>query len=238
MAATRLRRKRHYEPADDGFSRAAVAAHVNILIVGQIGSGKTTLLRALASGFGDDEKIAVVEQVPELNIRKPFADEYIYQPTVEGLDLAAVLDDQLYNGVDRLVVGEVHLQGITKMLEVMIVTEGSMSTYHAFSTEQAGERMKLALQLENSNVSATTALAFIRQAIELIVVLERVDGQRRVTQITELDWRSSGGRANSWAAATCSASTVNSAVAKAASRPPEVRQTRAGASGPNSTSTA
>jgi pilus assembly protein CpaF len=176
------------------FLRACVAARVNILLVGQIGSGKTTFLRSLADGFGDDEKIAVVEQVPEINLKKPLVVEYVYQPFVEGLDLASVLDDQLYNGIERLIVGEVHLAGITKMLEVMIVTEGSMSTYHAFSTEQAGERMKLALQIENQNVTSGTAMSFIKQAVELVVVLEMVGGKRRVTQITELDWRSSAGR--------------------------------------------
>jgi pilus assembly protein CpaF len=176
------------------FLRACVAARINILLVGQMGSGKTTLLRSLAAGFGDNEKIAVVEQVPELKINKPLAIEYVYQPMEEGLDLASVLDDQLYNGIDRLIVGEVHLAGITKMLEVMIVTEGSMSTYHAFTTEQAGERMKLALQIENQNVTAGTAMSFIKQAVELVVVLEVIEGRRRIKQITELDWRSSAGR--------------------------------------------
>lgn len=176
------------------FLQACIAAHINILFVGAMGSGKSTLMRALLQGVGDNERLAIVEQVPELGIRKPLAMEYLYQPTVEGYGLANVLDFNLYNGLDRLIVGEVHLDGITKMLETMILTEGSMSTYHAYSTEQAGERMKLALQLENSNVSAQTAVSFIRQAIEIVVVLEKLDNGRKVTQITEIDWRTSMGK--------------------------------------------
>lgn len=175
------------------FLRSAVAARVNILFVGQMSSGKTTLLRSLADGFGDNERISVVEQVPEIALDKPLALQRVYQPTVEGLTLTDVLEYALYDGLDRLVVGEVHLEGITKMLETMIMTEGSMSTYHAFSTEQAGERMKLGLQIETANVAAETAVSFIRQAIELVVVLEKIGSTRRVTQITEIDWRSSGG---------------------------------------------
>lgn len=176
------------------FLQICVASHVNILFVGQMGSGKTSLLRSLAqTSVGDDEKIAVVEQVPELSIQKPLATEYLFQPTVEGYGLGEILDFNLYNGLSRLIVGEVHLEGITKMLETMIMTEGSMSTYHAYSTEQAGERMKLALQIENSNVSGATAAAFIRQAVELVVVLEKVGDDRKVMQISEVDWRSSGG---------------------------------------------
>jgi type IV secretion system protein VirB11 len=176
------------------FLQTAVAAHANILFVGAMGTGKTSLLRSLAqSAIADNEKIAVIEQVPELAIDKPLVTEFIYQPKVEGLTLHDVLDYNLYNGLSRLIVGEVHLDGLTKMLETMIMTEGSMSTYHAYSTDQAGERMKMGLQLENANVSGLTAAAFIRQAIELVVVLEKIDGQRRVTQITEVDWRTSAG---------------------------------------------
>lgn len=175
------------------FLRAAVAARVNILFVGQMSSGKTTMLRSLADGFGDNERISVVEQVPEIALDKPLVVQRVYQPTVEGLGLADVLDYSLYDGLDRLVVGEVHLEGITKMMETMIMTEGSMSTYHAFSTDQAAERMKLGLQLETPNVSAETAASFIRQAIELVVVMEKIGNQRRVMQISEIDWRASAG---------------------------------------------
>jgi Flp pilus assembly CpaF family ATPase len=176
------------------FLQACVAAHVNILFVGAMGSGKSTMMRSLLQGVGDNERVAIVEQVPELGIRKPLSMDYLYQPTVEGYGLGDVLDFNLYNGLDRLVVGEVHLDGITKMLETMILTEGSMSTYHAYSTEQAGERMKLAVQLENSNVSAQTAVSFIRQAIEVVVVLQKLENGRKVTQITEIDWRTSMGK--------------------------------------------
>lgn len=176
------------------FLQRCVAAHVNILFVGQMGSGKTSLMRSLVqSSVGDEEKIAIVEQVPELSINKPLVTEYIYQPTVEGYGLSEVLDFNLYNGLSRLIVGEVHMEGLTKMLETMILTEGSMSTYHAFSTEQAGERMKVAMQLEHGNITDVTASSYIRQAIELVVVQEKIGDARRVTQISEIDWRTSAG---------------------------------------------
>jgi len=177
------------------FLQCLVGAHVNMLIVGPMGAGKTTLLRSLAeTSISDDEKIAVVEQVPELQINKPFAVEYIYQPTRPGLQLADILDYNLYNGLSRLIVGEVHLEGLTKMLETMILTEGSMSTYHAYSVSQAVERMKMALQIEHTNINGATAANFIRQAVEAIVVIEKIDGVRRVTQIAEVDWRGSFGQ--------------------------------------------
>lgn len=192
--ATELEQKGTMDERMSLFLQACVAARVNILFVGGMGAGKSTLMRSLIQGVGDDERLSIIEQVPELSIDKPLVNEYLYQPTIEGMRLGDVLDFNLYNGIDRLIVGEIHLQGITKMLETMILTEGSMSTYHAYSTEQAGERMKLALQIENPNISAQTAAAFIRQALELVVVVQNLQGQRRITQITEVDWRASAGR--------------------------------------------
>lgn len=174
------------------FVAAAVAAHVNILFVGPMGSGKTSAMRAfLQSAAADEERIAVVEQVPELSIGKPLALHQQYLPTTEHFKLSDVLDYDLYFGLDRLIVGETHMEGLSKMLETMILTEGSMSTYHAYSTEQAGERMKLALQLEHENLSAETAASFIRQAVEMVVVLQKWGDRRLCTQITEIDWRTS-----------------------------------------------
>ena len=174
------------------FLRACVAARVNILIVGVANSGKSTLLRILARDFADDEKVAVVEQVAELAIDKPLVAEYEYQPFIEQLSLGRNLDRQLYNGLKRLIVGEVHMHGLQQMLECMIMSEGSLSTYHALTTEMAGERMKVALQMEHPNMSAQTAVAYMRQAVELVVVMRRFDGDRRCLEIAEIDWRSIG----------------------------------------------
>lgn len=177
-----------------GFLQACVAAHVNILFVGEMGSGKSSLMRALiSSSVGDDEKIAVLESIPELSLEKPLAIPMLYQNNIKEIHLDEILDGNLYFGLSRLIVGEIHMQGLAKMLESMIITEGSMSTYHAFSSDQAAERMKTALQMEYGNMEESTAASYIRNAIELVVVIQKINDVRRVVQITEIDWRKSSG---------------------------------------------
>lgn len=176
------------------FLKAAVASRVNVLFVGPMGSGKSTLMRALIkSSVGEDEKIAVLESIPELNLEKKLTVPMLYQESIEQMKLEEVLDSNLYFGLDRLIVGEIHMVGLSKMLESMILTEGSMSTYHAFSSEMAAERMKVALQMEYVNLSEVTAASYIRNAIELVVVVQNIRGTRRVVQVTEIDWRKSSG---------------------------------------------
>lgn len=176
------------------FLQACIASHTNVLFVGPMGSGKSSLLRALiSSSVGDDEKLSVLESIPELALEKQLVIPMLYQESIEQMKLEKVLDSNLYFGVSRLIVGEVHMEGLAKMLETMILTEGSMSTYHASSAELAAERMKIALQMEYGNLNEATAAAYIRNALELVVVVKNIKGTRRVTQIREIDWRKSSG---------------------------------------------
>lgn len=178
------------------YLRAAVQARANILIVGQMGSGKSSALSILTREFSPNERIAVIEEIPEIHVAQPQVSYFVYQPMQEDLSLTSILDSSLYMRFDRVIVGEVHLEGITKMLEVwMTGSDGSFSTYHSDSAARAIERMKLALQLENPNMTAETSLALIRQAVDIIVVLDRAGGQHRCMEITEIDWRESSGAA-------------------------------------------
>lgn len=172
--------------------QAAVAARANILIVGEMGAGKTTMLSMLAREFPPSDRVAVIEEVPEIEVPVPQCAYFTYQPSTDKLDLSDILDSALYSRFDRVIVGEVHLHGLAKMLEVMIIgAGGSMSTYHAGSVEQALERMRIGLQLENPQMTADTAMALIRNALDLVVVLERPDGVHRCREIAEIDWRRS-----------------------------------------------
>lgn len=50
------------------FLNAAVTGHCTIIVGGGTGSGKTTMVNALASLFGAEESIIVIEEVPELSL--------------------------------------------------------------------------------------------------------------------------------------------------------------------------
>jgi Flp pilus assembly CpaF family ATPase len=180
------------------FLLACVAARVNILIVGEAGSGKTTLLRILSNAMGDNERIGVVEhgQAQELQLSKQLAMEFSYREHVEGETLTDILDVLLYFSLQRLIIGEIHFKGLGRALEMMRLCPGSLSTYHATSAEQAGERMRDALQVDYNNMNPEAAASILRSVVELVVVIEEIDGEHRVTQIREIDWRTTGGGGN------------------------------------------
>lgn len=172
------------------FLRACVRARVNLLIVGPMGSGKTSTLSILTHEFGAGERVAVVEEVPEIQVNIPQVSYHLFDPDDPALDLAAVLDKSLYRRFMRVIVGEIHWTGLSNMLRTMTIgSDGSMSTYHADSVERAIRRMIVDLQTEHPNMSAETAAGRVRDAIELVVVLDQQQGTHRCLQIGELDWR-------------------------------------------------
>jgi pilus assembly protein CpaF len=176
------------------FLLACVAARVNILFAGPMGAGKTSVMRALIEhGTSDSERIAAIEEVPELFLTKPLADSYFYQEEVDGMGLSDVIDTALFHSLDRLIIGEIHTKGLGKALDAMQRLGGGMFTFHARTAQQAGSIMALNLQRDHGNMDRATAAESIRTSVELIVVLDRVEGVPRVVEITEIDHRQSGG---------------------------------------------
>jgi Flp pilus assembly CpaF family ATPase len=182
------------------FLQAATRAKVNMLIVGDVGSGKTTLLNMLTKSFDPNERVAIIEQVPELMCENENTAYWTYQPmaTAEtGTSLYDILDVALYSRIQRMIIGEIHDEGLTKMLKVMIKgSEGVFATYHAGDVKEAIERLKIDLQLENRNMSSQTALSLMQHSIQLIVVQGRVDGKHRTLEISEIDWRKTNDKAD------------------------------------------
>jgi len=175
------------------FLTAAVASKANILVCGELGSGKSTTLSLLAQYVGDNERVALIEEVPEIFVDLPDLTPLTYYPNQgEGVSmgLAEVLDTALYGRYDRIIIGEIHDQGMYRMLRVMGTGgDGSMGTFHAGDARSALDQVRNHVLLEYPQLPAQTVAHFIRSAINLVVVVERQGGQHRVKEIAEVEWR-------------------------------------------------
>src|SRR5258708_6307156 len=90
--------------------REKVGNRQNILISGGTGSGKTTLLNILAVSILDDERILLIEDIAELNIRKSNLVRFETRREQTGLPAVTVRDllkAALRHRPDRIIVGEV-----------------------------------------------------------------------------------------------------------------------------------
>lgn len=191
-----------FSPEMFEFLKACIRAEANVLIVGGMGSGKTSLMSALSEIFPNNKRVLMNEEVPEIDIRQPNVAYLQYNPNEHNMHLSHAMDKTLYLRGDRLVVGEMHTEGLTLTLEAFMRGEaGGMFTYHSGNIDQCLDRMTIGLLRENPNFPPQMATLMVQQAIDVIVVLGRrtvigADGketrQYRCRQIAELDWRARG----------------------------------------------
>jgi len=170
----------------------AVRGGASIVIAGATGTGKTTLLNALLALVSGEERVVVVEETPELDVRGGHAVALTARPpNVEGS--GAVPLDQLVRAAlrmrpDRVVVGEVRGPEALVALGAMSTGHrGSMLTVHARSAGAALDRLT-SLALEAASAAAETSLRErFAEAVDVVVHLERVGAERRVSEILRCD---------------------------------------------------
>ncbi len=117
-----------------------------LLISGPTGSGKTSLLIALLKELAADERVAILEQLPEIPRLSPFWIRLCAQSRdLSGrgaFDLNAIFDELLRLRPDRLVIGELRSQEARTFKRSLLAGHGAAwCTLHAGSPELVSERL-------------------------------------------------------------------------------------------------
>ena len=172
--------------------KAAVKAHLNIVISGGTGSGKTTLLNSLSSQIPDGERIVTIEDSAELALQQ----EHVVRletrpPSIEGTGAITARDlikNSLRMRPDRVVIGECRGGEALDMLQAMNTGhDGSLTTLHANTPRDACGRIETMCQFSGVELPEKTIRTQIASAVHMIVQASRLsDGSRRVTYISEI----------------------------------------------------
>lgn len=178
-------------PADPaGLLQRAVAQGRCVVVCGRTGTGKTTLLQRLVSDVGDDQRVVLIEDAPELRPDTPHLVRLGTRPaSAEGRGAVTIADlvrQSLRMRPDRIVVGEVRGVEIADVLQALVTGhEGCMTTVHASNGAQAILRMEgMALR---AGMPLAAATAQMGSALDLIVALDRgPGGQRGVVEVAEI----------------------------------------------------
>jgi pilus assembly protein CpaF len=168
----------------------AVRDRRTIAISGATGSGKTTLLNALLGLVPVTERVVVIEETRELRPSCPHAVSLVARPAnIEGkgaVDLTDLFRASLRMRPDRIVVGEVRGREALVALDAMSTGhEGSMVTVHARSASDALDRF-VSLATQGEAADAASLRQRFARAFDLVVHLERLEGERVVAEILEL----------------------------------------------------
>ncbi len=159
----------------------------NILISGGTGSGKTTLLNIFADSIPDEERILLIEDTAELNIRKSNLVRFETRREQTGIPAVTVRDllkASLRHRPDRIIVGEVRGGEAFDLLQALNTGHsGSLCTLHANSARQAIARFADCVLQSGIDLPHRAIMANIGNSVDLIVHIARIRGRRSVSEI-------------------------------------------------------
>lgn len=174
------------------FLECAVLGKLNIIIAGGTGSGKTTLLNVLSSFIPHDERLITIEDAAELRLEHEHLISLETRTTNYEKEGEVTIRDLVRNALrmrpDRIVVGEVRGKEAFDMMQAMNTGhEGSLTTLHANSGNDALNRLETMILMNNMELPIKAIREYIISAIDLVINIERLsDGKRKITSISEI----------------------------------------------------
>ncbi len=165
----------------------------NTLVSGGTGSGKTTMLNVLGSRIPKTQRILVIEDSVELQIK---AEHIVSFETrkhngkmgVSGITIRDLMESALRLRPDRIIVGEVRGTEALDLLNAMGTGHnGSMGTVHANTPLGACTRLETLCLMGETKIPPDAIKKMVGSALHIIVQCSRYhDGSRKVSHISEI----------------------------------------------------
>jgi pilus assembly protein CpaF len=168
----------------------AIAARQNILISGGTGTGKTTLLNALARFLPPDDRLVVIEDTAELQLRAKNLvrlEARREQAGVPAVTIRDLLRATLRHRPDRIIVGEVRGGEAFDLLQALNTGHsGTLSTIHANSASQALGRFTSCVLLAGVDLPYSAIRHSLADGFQVLLHLERQQTRRVLTELARL----------------------------------------------------
>jgi pilus assembly protein CpaF len=169
----------------------AVRERRNVLIAGGTGTGKTTLLNVLSGEIPPGERVVTIEDAAELQMSGHVVRLEARPANAEGageITLQQLVRSGLRLRPDRIILGEVRGPEALDLVSALNTGhQGSMSTVHANSPEEALWRIETLALSGDRRVSEPTVRRQLMSAVDLVVQMVRRGEQRRVCTLARID---------------------------------------------------
>jgi pilus assembly protein CpaF len=169
--------------------RNAVIQRKNILVSGGTGAGKTTLLSILADFIPDSDRVVLIEDTAELNVRKDNLVRFEArreQGEIPSVTIRELLKAALRHRPDRIIVGEIRGGEAFDLLQALNTGHaGSISTLHANSARQALSRFVDCVLQSKVEIPHRAIRSNIASSVDLLVHIARERGKRVVAEVLE-----------------------------------------------------
>jgi pilus assembly protein CpaF len=170
---------------------AALEDRCSIVVSGSTGAGKTSLVGALIGELDPQERLVVVEDTPELQMRSASAVRLEAQtagPEGTGqVTIRTLVRHALRMRPDRLVVGEVRgPEALDLLLALNTGHRGCLATCHGADPQAVLHRLEVLALLADASVDRAAVRPLVQGGIDLVVHVERRGGVRRVVDVHDV----------------------------------------------------
>lgn len=173
------------------FLEMLVKAGYNCFISGGTSSGKTTFLNVLSNFIPTSERVIVIEDSAELQIKQ--ISNLIRMECKQAnaqkrgqIAMEDLIKTSLRMRPDRIIVGEVRGKEVVDMAQAMNTGHSSMSTGHGNSIQGMLRRLE-SMFLQAADYPIEAVRSQIAEGIDVIIHLGRLsDGNRKVLEIGEV----------------------------------------------------
>ena len=167
--------------------QSAIARRDNILVVGGTGTGKTTLGNALIDTMVEvspEHRIVIIEDTREIQCR---AQNSVQMKTSENKSMTQLLRATLRLRPDRIIVGEVRGGEALALLKAWNTGHpGGIATLHANNARAGLIRLEQLVAEAVTDSGGRQMSTLIAEAVDLIVVISKIGGQRKITEIAQV----------------------------------------------------
>lgn len=165
----------------------------NTLVSGGTGSGKTTMLNVLGSRMPKTQRLLIIEDSSELQIKAEHVVQFETRKAnpergIKEVSIRDLVESALRLRPDRIIVGEVRGPEALDLLNAMGTGhDGSMGTVHANTPVDACTRLETLCLMGETKIPPDAIRKMVGSALHLIVQCSRYhDGGRRTSHISEV----------------------------------------------------
>lgn len=163
--------------------KEAIKNKKNILVVGGTSTGKTTFTNACIAEIPKEDRLVIIEDTEELQSKCP---NTVFLRTNGFANMTKCLISTMRLRPERIIVGEVRGKEALDLLTAWNSGHsGGFSTVHSDSADGGLKQLEQYIL----RASQDKQKELIGKAVNLIIVLQRVGNKRKVTSITELDYK-------------------------------------------------